>query len=210
MVVTQTAAVVLAGGASRRMGASKALLPWGDATLLAHVVRTLQPIADVVVVSAAAGQSLPDLPPAVQIVTDIEPGQGPLEGFCTVLNWLTAHRPDIAQLFLTGCDSPLLTARVAQHVLSLLPGYDAALPVIDGQRYPLLGAYRVATVEVAQEQLAGSQLRFLGFIERLQVRAITAEELGAADPQLAALRSCNTREEYRQALDQAGLPQREW
>lgn len=210
MIVTQTAAVVLAGGASRRMGTPKALLPWGDVPLLAHVVRTLQPIADVVVVSVAAGQSLPELPAAVQIVPDVEPGQGPLEGFCAALQWLTAHRADIDQLFLTGCDSPLLTARVAQHVLTLLPGFDAAAPVVDGQRYPLLGAYKVSTVDAAQAQLTGGRRRFLDFVDRLQVRAITAEELVAVDPQLAALRSCNTPEEYRQAVEQAGLRWREW
>ena len=41
-MIVNIAGVVLAGGQSARMGLNKALLPWGDHTLLQHAVNTLK------------------------------------------------------------------------------------------------------------------------------------------------------------------------
>lgn len=46
--------VVLAAGASTRMGTDKALLPWADGTFLSGQVRALQPFTDLVIVVAGA------------------------------------------------------------------------------------------------------------------------------------------------------------
>jgi molybdenum cofactor cytidylyltransferase len=46
--------VVLAGGASSRMGRDKALLPWLGGTFLSTAIRALQPATDLVIVVAGA------------------------------------------------------------------------------------------------------------------------------------------------------------
>ena len=65
-----TGGIVLSGGQSTRMGTSKALLPFGDETMLQRVVRLLSTVVDPIVVVAAAGQSLPDLPADVIVTSD--------------------------------------------------------------------------------------------------------------------------------------------
>ena len=52
-VQRRIAAIVLAGGLSRRMGQSKPLLPWGDQTVIETIVQRLMPLrlSDVVVVT---------------------------------------------------------------------------------------------------------------------------------------------------------------
>ena len=52
----RVAAVVLAAGRSTRMGSTKQTLPWGDATIIAEVVRRVRAsgISDIVVVTGAA------------------------------------------------------------------------------------------------------------------------------------------------------------
>jgi molybdenum cofactor cytidylyltransferase len=56
------AALVLAAGGSSRLGAPKQLLPWGDTTLLGHVLETLRelPIDEVFVVLGANGEEILD------------------------------------------------------------------------------------------------------------------------------------------------------
>ena len=62
------------------MGTSKALLPFGDETMLQRVVRLLSTVVSPIVVVAAAGQSLPDLQADVIVTRDEQQGRGPLEG----------------------------------------------------------------------------------------------------------------------------------
>ena len=64
------AGIVLCGGSSRRMGRPKETLPFGPELMLQRVVRLLGQAARPVLVVAAADQSLPELPEAVDIVRD--------------------------------------------------------------------------------------------------------------------------------------------
>jgi len=57
------AGVVLAAGASSRMGRDKALLPWLGGTFLSAAIRALQPLSDLVIV--VAGANAADLAPIV-------------------------------------------------------------------------------------------------------------------------------------------------
>src|ERR1051325_6726273 len=51
------AGVILAAGASSRMGRDKALLPWRDGTFLSTAIRALQPVTELVIVVAGANAS---------------------------------------------------------------------------------------------------------------------------------------------------------
>jgi len=51
------AGVILAAGASSRMGRDKALLPWRDGTFLSAAIRALQPVTELVIVVAGANAS---------------------------------------------------------------------------------------------------------------------------------------------------------
>ena len=63
----QVGGIVLCGGHSRRMGSPKALLPFGDETMLQRVLRLLAPVVGPLVVVAARDQQLPELPSGVEI-----------------------------------------------------------------------------------------------------------------------------------------------
>ena len=56
------AALVLAAGGSSRLGAPKQLLPWGDTTLLGHVLKMLRdlPFDEIFVVIGASGDEILD------------------------------------------------------------------------------------------------------------------------------------------------------
>ena len=61
--MTYAEASCLCGGKSTRMGVPKATLPFGPETMLQRVVRLLGTVVSPIVVVAARGQELPELPP---------------------------------------------------------------------------------------------------------------------------------------------------
>lgn len=115
--------VVLAGGASRRMGVDKGSLPAvagrvGD-TILERVIRTMQDVCtDIFVLQAAAAVNTPELPPRgpggggqnVRIVRDVQPFQGPLAALVDAWSLFAAYDA----VLLAPADVPGLTAQVLQ------------------------------------------------------------------------------------------------
>ena len=90
---TRVAGIVLCGGRSSRMGQPKHLLPFGDETMLQRVVRTLSAVVSPVVVVAARGQQLPELPPETLIAHDDLENPGPLGGIAAGMQAIMA--PDL-------------------------------------------------------------------------------------------------------------------
>src|SRR5688572_11337638 len=106
--------IVLCGGRSSRMGRPKAWLPFGSETLLQRTVRVLGDVADPVVVVAAPGQDLPNLPPSVLVARDDREYLGPLNGLLTGLAVL-ADRAGVA--YLSACDVPFLLSAFVRRIV---------------------------------------------------------------------------------------------
>lgn len=198
------AAVVLAGGRSRRMGTDKALLSWGGSTLLEHVVGVVHDAVDgAVVIVGPAG-----IPRTVHgtrdgrvvAVTDDEPGRGPLQGLATGLRAAAAQGSTVA--FVCSVDLPLLHGAYVAAVLAARGDAEVALPVLHGHRQPLAAAYATALGERAAALLAAGARRPGDLFAVSEVRELTAADLladpalRAADPDLDAVRDADTPEEY--------------
>lgn len=192
--------IVLCGGASSRMGTAKAWLPFGDETLLQRVVRIVGEVVAPVVVVAAPGQGLPPLSSDVLVAYDAQPGRGPLEG---VRAGLEALHGLVDVAFVTTCDAPLLRSALMHRMVQLLGEYEAAAPRIDGRWYPLTAVYRLAVLARVERMLDTNQLRMSDLLVACSAREVTPHELAAVDPELDSLRSCNTPEEYEQAIADA-------
>jgi molybdenum cofactor guanylyltransferase len=199
------AGIILCGGRSTRMGSSKALLPFGDETMLQRVVRLLGTVVSPLVVVAAAEQSLPQLPSAVTITRDEREGRGPLEGLRAGLKALP---PDVEAAYVTSCDVPLLVPEFVQQMIHFLSDHDIAVVEIDGFAHPLSAVYRRRTLPHIEALLAQDRLRPVFLFEAVITRRVRPEELASADPQLLTLRNLNTPEDYREALQAAGITSR--
>jgi molybdenum cofactor guanylyltransferase len=193
--------IVLCGGKSTRMGTPKALLPFGAETMLQRVVRLLSDVVAPIVVVAALDQELPQLPPGVIVTRDEREGRGPLEGLRAGLKAL----PDtIEAAYVTSCDVPLLETGFVRQMIDLARDYDIAVMEIDGFTHPLSAIYRRATLPSVEDLLANNRLRPVFLFDAMKTRRVKPAEM-TADPQLRTLRNLNTREDYEQALVEAGL-----
>jgi molybdopterin-guanine dinucleotide biosynthesis protein A len=203
--VSATAAVVLAGGRSTRMGVSKAQLEWHGSTLLRRAAGIVGRSVDgPVVVARAPGQALPALPAAVEIVDDACEGRGPLEGIAAGLEAIGARAQVV---YVCGVDTPLLHPAFVRRVLALLgPDADVALPRAHGFSQPLAAAYRTTVAAPLRALLQeGGGLGTGALLRRCRVTELDAQmlladrDLAAFDPALDSLLNLNEPADYEAA-----------
>ena len=195
-----TAAIVVAGGRAGRMGTAKAALEWHGPTPLRRTAGLVSRGVDgPVLVVRAAGQQLPALPPAVEVLDDPTEGSGPLQGIATGLSALTG-RADRA--FVCSTDLPFLHPALVRAVVRAVAGVDVALPVVRGHRQPLAACYRTSLAPRAHALLAQGRPRPAFLFEGADVRQLDDAALLAdpavaqADPDLCSLDGVNTPQEY--------------
>lgn len=189
-------AIVLAGGASRRMGTAKEWLDAGGVPLLSRVIASVSEACSVVVVCPRSGQALPPLPVGVRRVDDPPglAGGGPLVGVATGL----AALGDEGLVFCGSVDAPLVTTGHATYVLDLLearPEAQAVVPVSeDGRLHPLAGAVRLPAARAAAVRLvAAGERRLMALFEALSLARLPARDLPSPD----VLLPCNSPEDWR-------------
>ncbi len=198
-------AIILCGGKSTRMGTSKARLPFGDELMLQRVVRLVGEIVapEQIVVVAAVGQELPELPAGVLLARDAHEGRGPLEGLAAGLKMLAELDVDAA--YATSCDVPLLVPAFVDRMFELLGPHDIAVPRDGKFHHPLAAVYRVSVLDHVQQLLAADRLRPFFLFDELNTREVPVEELRDVDPKLATLENLNHPEDYQRALKQADV-----
>jgi molybdopterin-guanine dinucleotide biosynthesis protein A len=184
------------------MGVSKATLAFGPETMLQRVVRLLGTVVAPVVVVAAHEQPLPSLPDDVIVTRDEREQRGPLEGLRAGLKAL----PDSVDIaYVTSCDVPLLVPGFAARMIELLGDYDVAVMEIDCFAHPLSAVYRRDTLPQIESLLEKDKLRPVFLFDAVRTRRVQPKEMISIDPQLRTLRNLNTREDYLDALSDAGL-----
>lgn len=188
------------------MGAAKAGLDWHGSTLLYRAAAVLGRAVDgPVIVVAAPGQELPELPAGVAVVEDPVEGLGPMQGLAAGLAAL-ADRADAA--FACSTDLPFLHPAFVRRVLLGLTGdVDVALPVAHGFRQPLAAAYRTRLAGLVTDLLArGDDRPGMLFrhceVARLDDAALLADAaLARYDPDLDSVLNVNTPGDYAAACD---------
>lgn len=126
------AGVILAAGASSRMGRDKALLPWMGGTFLSAAIRALQPLTDLVIV--VAGANAGELTPIVNanaafMVINPNPGQGQFSSLKIGLQEVLNRGRDAA--IITLVDRPAAgAATIGQLKNAFLAAHDQTWAVV--------------------------------------------------------------------------------
>ncbi len=134
----KSSGVILAGGASRRMGRDKLALTLGGASLIQHAYDVLTRTCDEVL--AVTSEDSPrdyDIP--ARFVSDLRPGRkGPLAAMEAGLSAASNDR-----VLVVAGDAPFLTEELVGFLLEQLSADDvrAAVPRYGGRLHPLCAAY---------------------------------------------------------------------
>lgn len=186
------AAIILAGGYSRRMGTDKALLPSGDGhSLLDRQFELARAVgAHPVRVSVRPGQSYEGY--EAKCLVDAWPGMGPLGGIATGL-----RAGDATHLLAIAVDLPCLTDGVLGELWrACVPGC-GAIPVSALGTEPLVAIYPAAGLAEAEARLRSGRLRVREFAAALS-RLGLLREMPLAGMRENAVRNCNTPGELAQ------------
>jgi molybdenum cofactor guanylyltransferase len=196
------AGVVLAGGASLRMGRDKATLPVpagvggaGSATtMVEQVVNVVAQRCQPVYVVAAQGQSLPKLP--ANVLRDEVRGLGPL--LAAGLGLRAAATAGAQRAFVCAADMPLLNAEVIDllEARALELDADVVLPW-DGRDHYLAAVYRTELAEKIDALIADGERSMRALVDRIDAQRIVL-------PKSASLANVNTADDLRILL-QAGV-----
>ncbi|NJL02903.1 MAG: nucleotidyltransferase family protein [Spirulinaceae cyanobacterium SM2_1_0] len=144
--------LIVAAGASTRMGRDKASLPWGATTLLDYQVQQMHQAGLKPLVVCSARQAMLTLPADVAIAHNPDPERGKTS---SILAGLAHLPPDFATLAIIAVDQPrpawvytaLLQQQQATGALLTAPSYHERLG------HPLLvaGALRAELLAIAED-----------------------------------------------------------
>ena len=187
--------VVLAGGASRRMGGEpKALMNVGDETMLARAIARLTPQVGRVLVNA------PDEPSYrvedTVIVSDPFPDRkGPLAGVLAAMSWAEANDPEALGILSVAVDTPFFPADLAKRLMEGWEPAGIAIARTGGQPQPTFGLWPIEALERLRSFLLTSEtLKIMDFVEDNGVSFVDFDDEAAFEnintpDQLDALRA---------------------
>lgn len=177
--------IVLAGGASRRMGTNKALLRIGEKRSIEHAVASLKQRCSRVLVSANQQNTYAFL--GLQTVLDRYPQKGPMAGIHAGLSASKSKWNIVA-----ACDMPFIhpgivhaLAKEAEAADSRGQEIEAVIPVVEGRLQPLLAVYRREVRLGLEHRLEQGELRVTDWIcglRKITVDEKRLKELTGVDP----------------------------
>lgn len=182
----------VAGGRSSRMGRDKAVLPWGDGTLLdVAVARLRRAAAEVAILCGEEGRYPARAEPCLP---DLWPGTGPLGGVGSGLAAL--ERP--LGLFL-AVDLPFVPEALLAHLIGAADGADAVVPVGPRGPEPLCAVYGRGCRDAVRRRVERGELRMTSFWPDVRVREVGVEELARFGDPERLFRNLNTADQYAAA-----------
>lgn len=193
---------IQAGGESRRMGRSKATVPFMGRPLLERIAQRLAPVADELLITTNEPENLGFLEGAglacpVRLVTDVYDVRGALRGIYTALS--AARYPAVG---LVACDMVFASPSLidAQARVMQTEGCDAVVPRNANGYEPFHAVYRAsACLPAIERSLANGHSRAKDFFEDVRLRAFTRDEVRCAAPFGGCFVNVNTPDELRRA-----------
>ena len=202
--------VILAGGKSKRMGENKAFLQLGRNTIIGHIIGSLQPLADELILITNNPDEYAHL--NIRMYSDIVPNTGALGGIHTGLTYASHD-----SVLCVGCDSPFLNSDLLKYLISVLGEYEAVIPYTTkipnrekklkqkkdtGITYQTLCAvYSKRCLPFIEEMFDETDYRVHALRKRINSLNLSPKEWQPYDPEGLSFVNINTPEDYIRAKE---------
>lgn len=188
--------VILAGGASRRMGRDKAFLEFDGRPLIARIAEQVRRVSDEVII--VANDTARYAPFADRCVPDVYPGVGTLGG---IHAGLRQARHEWS--FVVACDMPFLKPELLHRFALAAGGCDLVVLRHNDGLEPLHALYRRTCLPVIEATILSGERCAFAYYDQLRVRFLSPADLADLDPHLDSFRNLNTPSQWTQVLTQA-------
>ncbi|MFL5385083.1 MAG: molybdenum cofactor guanylyltransferase [Longimicrobiaceae bacterium] len=190
---------ILAGGASRRFGPSKALAIVGGRTIVERVRDAMEAAVGCVVLIAYDREMAAAL--GVQSRPDLQPGCGPVAGIETALRW--AEEEGRPGALVAACDMPFLDARALRLLADFArsnPSTDAvAVRMGNGRKPPLCAWLSVRCLPAAERVVAGEDRSFGVLLSAVATAWVPGEDVARIRSPETMFFNVNTPDDLRRA-----------
>ena len=163
--------IILAGGASRRMGKDKGLCEFKGKSLINYAIDALVPICDTILISSnniAGYESF-----GYNVVVDEFMGIGPIGGiYSSLRNSVTKHN------LVISCDTPFLNTQLLMHILSNSDNYDVVVPE-HGNSFiePLAAYYSLNIIKQLESSIERKDYKLMNLFTRVKFRSIKVDNI---------------------------------
>jgi len=204
-----SSAIILGGGKGRRMGGNKIYLALDGSLVVETVIKRLSGSFKKIII--AAGQNdvssletiLGPLRQGtdIRVISDKNPGRGPLEGIASALELL-----DDKWAFVTGCDMPCIKDAVIRKMWNEQNKNSSVVCAkINGFVEPLHAFYHISCIEAARKRLSSGERKLKSFYEDVRVSVIEERSLKLLPGYKSSFKSMNTPEDIRSITDFCSL-----
>jgi molybdopterin-guanine dinucleotide biosynthesis protein A len=189
--------LILCGGQSKRMGRSKAFLPFGGKTIIEHLLGTFNQLFDEVFLVTNEPANFSQL--SAQVVKDILPQRGPI---CGILSGLLVASYEHA--FVVACDMPLVDRKLIRQMS--VKRHDADITVLSHseQIEPLFGIYSKSCIKSLEDALFSGDMTVMNVLSGVKAKTFEYPEELTRAMKLPAYFNVNTPHDYSELLNITG------
>ena len=187
-MIEHTLGVILAGGASTRMGTDKASIRFEGSKLLERSVVMLSDVFTSVAISGGSGAPATSL-----VIPDLVPGLGPMGGLDAAYGVAEGRA-----VFLLAVDMPFVDVSTVRAIVEPpTPAMSVRVPFAAGRRQPLCAVYGSGIGPVVHDRTKGGDRSMGSLFDRVDV-----EEILGLDDDLFT--NVNTQADLEDALRRSG------
>ena len=190
--------IILGGGLSTRLGKDKIQLDIAGESLLTRTVNRLSHISADIIIVIAQNQEIPSATASanVRFITDSQYRKGPLIG---LYSGLKASHDEYS--LVVACDMPFLSTGLLQYMMDNADGFDAVIPMVDGEVEPLHSVYSRNCIRSIETMIQENNLKVRDLLDTINVRYVEQPEIDLYDPEHLSWFNINTPADLERAQE---------
>jgi len=179
--------IILADGTNPKLGGNKGTELIGGIPVIERVINVLKPITSRIILVTGGDTITYSTVKGVEIINDNHSIKRPLTGIYTGLCCSRSK----ANIVVT-CDMPFLNAALLDHMVKILPSYDAIVPRWPNmQKEPLHAVYSISCLLPMKKHIETNRYSIIHVLKEMHVLHLNKRGFGELDPQFLSFLNIN-------------------